>query len=102
MAKQKLAKLEDLQEAILAHNSEWNVLVDIEGIGLCRVDYVFLCKNGLVQMQYRSKNNRFTTKNVKDLYIGDEKHPDFYLSNENNFDEEKRYQPQYIWVTYHD
>ena len=101
----KLAKLKDLQEAILAHNSEWQVLVGIKDVGLCRVDYVFLCKNGLVQMQYRSsKDNRFTTKQVdfKDLYIGGEDHPDFYLSNENNFDEEKRYNPRYEWVTYHD
>ena len=101
----KLAKLKDLQEAILAHNSEWKVLVDIEGIGLCRVDYLCLCADKLVQMQYRSsKDNPFTTKQVdfEDLYIGDEDHRNFYLSNENNFDKEKRYQPQYTWVTYDD
>lgn len=99
----KLAKLKDLQQAILAHNSEWKVLVDIEDIGLCRVDYLCLCKNGLVQMQYRSSAiNVFQFKKVqlklkrdlfrnnerqadfKDLYIGDEDHPDFYLDSEHN------------------
>jgi hypothetical protein len=87
MTKQKLAKLEDIQQAILAHNSEWKVLVDIKDIGLCRVDYLFLCGNGLIQMQYRSsKDNHFTTKQVdfKDLYIGEENHPDFYLHSEHN------------------
>ena len=87
----KLAKLKDLQQAILAHNSEWKVLVDIRDVGLYRVDYLCLCADKLVQMQYRSsKDNPFTTKKVdfkldfKDLYIGDEDHPDFYLHSEHN------------------
>lgn len=87
MTEQKIAKLQDIQEAILAHNSEWKVLVDIKDVGLCRVDYLCLCRNGLVQMQYRSsKDNHFATKQVdfEDLYIGDENHPNFYLHSEHN------------------
>ena len=83
----KLAKLKGLQQAILAHNSEWKVLVDIKDVGLCSVDYLCLCGSGLVQMQYRSsKDNHFTTKQVdfKDLYVGEEEHPNFYLDSEHN------------------
>lgn len=77
----KLAKLKDMQEAILAHNSEWKVLVGIEDIGLCRVDHLFMFKNGLVKIQYsHSKINPFGNRKE----ILEEDHPNFYLDSEHN------------------